>query len=152
MTGAVEELRHDHEALRRALADVERLLTAPGTGDVTQAKYRFLMRLLERHLQREAEVIAPYASRIAAALSSHPLHDHAPPRVVLRDLGVLFSAKRMVPTGPLVIHLCRLLDELRESLVDEEREVFPIVQHTEDVACSPAERRAANPGGSYANS
>lgn len=133
---ALEELRHDHEVLRRALAEVETILIAPGAGDVAQAKCRFLMRLLERHLQHEEEVTAPYASRIAASLKGHPLHDHAPPRVVLRDLGVLFSAKRMVPTGLLVVHLCRLLDEIRESLADEEREMFPAVQHAEELAAS----------------
>lgn len=145
---AVEELRHDHEALRRALAGVEAILTGADTGETAVAKCRFLMRLLERHLEHEEAVTAPYASRIAESVHARALHDYAPPRVVLRDLGVLFAARRMVPTGPLVIHLCRLLDELRESLADEEREVFPVVQRTEEAACPPSERTgAANPGG-----
>ena len=130
----VEALEQDHAALRRELADVEHVLTVPGTPDAAQATCRRLLKDLERHLRREEDVLAPYAGQVAGLLRSRALRDYAPPRVVLGDLGTLFKVLRIVPTGLLVTHLCRLLEELRESMADEEQGVFPVVKHQEEAA------------------
>ena len=79
-------------------------------------------------------MLAPYDSHIQAVLKADRLRDHAEPKIVLRDLGMLFSAWRHVPTGLLAIHLTHLIDELRECFDEEEQRVFPIVEHAEEDA------------------
>ena len=123
----LNELHSDHEALRRALAELRAALTRSNTCDAVQARLHALLGLLSGHLRREEGALIPYTNRLHAVLRQQTLRDHAEPHVVLEDLEVLFSAWRLAPTETLIIHLCRLLDELRERLDEEERDVFPVL-------------------------
>ena len=125
---AVDVLRRDHQALRRVVAHVGRVLAASQAPDILRARCRSLVRALRAHARHEEQVLAPYASRIQVALRDRASRDHAELAVVLRDLDALFAAWHAVPEGPTLIHLCRLLDEVRELLDEEERELFPVAE------------------------
>ena len=125
------ELKAEHDALRRALSEFEKLLETSNPQDAMQAVYRSLIHLLETHIRKEEVMVAPYARRIQRVLRSHALGDRVEPRVLLRDLSALFSAWHVAPSGALMTHLCHLLEELRECLEEEEHDVFPIVQQAQ---------------------
>ena len=127
----VEALAHDHEALRQALVSVEGALARAEASGSIEARLSALRGLLARHLQREAAALLPYADRLEGILRAQRFQDHAEPQVVLRDLNVFCSAWGVPSTEALLLHLRRLLDELRERLEEEEREVFPVLETAE---------------------
>lgn len=131
---SVEALQVEHQLLRRALSAFQDVLADSQPSDRAQHLYQAIVELLEEHLRKEERITAAYDSRIQAIRRADRLHDHAEARIVLRDLKVLFSAWRHVPTRLLAIHLTRLIDELRECCDDEEQRVFPIVEQAQEDA------------------
>ncbi|MBI2104101.1 MAG: hypothetical protein HYT90_00770 [Candidatus Omnitrophica bacterium] len=125
----VDDLEADHGVLREAVTQLEAMLTAPVQIDRVEVAHGILVRLLEGHLRKAKELAAPCALRIEATVKQHVPFDRADAEVVERDLDVLKSAWRVVPTGALVNHLCRLLEELREGLEEEARDVFPVLRY-----------------------
>ena len=124
----LDELEIDHGALRGAIVTLRETLTEAETCDIVAARLQSLLGLMSRHLQEEENALIPYGERVRWIEREQALHDHAEPAVVLRDLQVLFSAWRVAPTQTLIIHLCRLLDELREWLDEEQRDIFPALK------------------------
>ncbi len=130
----VEELQAEHRLIRHTLLAFQEVLANSQSSDVAQDVHQAVVELLEAHLRKEEQVTAPYDRQIQAALRADRRRDHAEPKIVLRDVGMLFSAWRHVPTRLLAIHLTHLIDELRECFDDEEQRVFPIVAHAEEDA------------------
>ncbi len=126
---SVEELQAEHRLIRHTLSVFQEVLADSQPAEVAQDVHQAIVELLEAHLRKEEQTTAPYEGRIQAVLRATRLPDHAEPKVVLRDLGMLFAAWRHVPTGLLTIHLRHLIDELRECFEEEEHQVFPIVEH-----------------------
>lgn len=83
-----------------------------------------LVRRLDTHLREEGDLM----ERSCCRLSRVP-YDHVDAQAVLRDLDRLFLAQGQVPTGVLVDALWRLLQELREYLGEEEREILPALRY-----------------------
>jgi hypothetical protein len=104
-----------------------RVLDATEDTVAVRSEYESLARLLATHLAREATAVAPYANRIRMARRSAEA-DRADVAVVQRDLRLLWEAWETTPLSLLLVHLHQLLDELRECLDEEEREVFPLMQ------------------------
>ena len=128
----LEMLRKDHLALRQALAELEEVLRAARPQEAVVCRCQLLAQRLQSHILQEEETLAPYAERIQAAMREHRLPDHADSKVVLRDLQELLSSWRFAyAAGSLLVHLSRLLDELREYLDEEERETLPIATAAE---------------------
>lgn len=128
----IEELRADHATLRRVLTELAEAVTITRPRDAVQAAYALSLRLLTAHLQREEQLMSRHLEHIRSALRAHTLQDDVDPYVVLRDLQTLFAAWRECPTSSLIIHLRRLIEELRERFEEEEREIFPVVEHAAD--------------------
>ena len=131
---SVEELQAEHRLIRHALSAFQEALANSQPSDVAQDVHQAVVELLEAHIRKEEQAAAPYDSQIQAVLRADRLRDHAEPKIVLRNLGMLFSAWQHVPTGLLAIHLTHLIDELRECFDEEEQRVFPIIQHGEEDA------------------
>jgi hemerythrin-like domain-containing protein len=131
---SVEALQAEHRLIRHTLSAFQEVLANSQPSEVAQDIHQAVVELLEAHIRKEEQVMAPYGSQIQAVRRADALRDHVEPTVVLRDLGVLFSAWQHVPTGLLAIHLTHLIDELRECFDEEERRVFPIVEHAEEDA------------------
>ena len=130
----VGELQAEHQLIRHTLSALQEVLANSQPSDVAQDVHQAVVELLEAHIRKEEQATAPYDCQIQAVLRADRLRDHAEPKIVLRDLGMLFAAWRHVPTGLLAIHLTHLIDELRECFDDEEQRVFPIVEHAEEDA------------------
>ena len=124
----LDALRHDHEVLRRVGEALEHTLAASASSAVTCQLCATLVRLLEQHLQREQAALAPHAQRLQVVLHHQCCSDHADPRVVLRDLRWLLAPEACGCSAAGMVHLHRLLEELREEFAEEEREVFPLVE------------------------
>ena len=122
----IEVLRNDHDALREAIEALRAALVKVSYIEIVETRYRLLAGLVATHLRREGAVLRPHAGhRLAVAKSGV---ECASPDVLLRELELLFSAWRATPTSILALHICRLLDELRERLAQEERELFPVLE------------------------
>jgi iron-sulfur cluster repair protein YtfE (RIC family) len=126
--GATEVLRKDHQLLREKLEFLEAAMqVAPEAQFALREMCWSLARVLDEHIKREEQVLAPYGNRIAALTQYHLAQDHADQRVVLRDVNALLLGGIKTPVSRVMPPLSHLIDELREHMEEEEREVFPVV-------------------------
>jgi len=126
--GATEVLRKDHQLLREKLEFLEAAMqVAPEAQFALREMCWSLARVLDAHIKREEQVLAPYGNRIAALTQYHLAQDHADQRVVLRDVNALLLGGIKTPVSRVMPPLSHLIDELREHMEEEEREVFPVV-------------------------
>lgn len=125
----VEDLQHDHDALRRALIHLRDAAREGRDAPGLRAKVSILAGLLRRHLERERQVSLVCCG--APPLVSHQPcpHDVAEPHVLLGELQALLTVWPQRLLGPVAIHALRLLDELWQELDDEERDLFPRLRH-----------------------
>ena len=125
-----QELRQDHTALRQQLDLLEEALTAVHRPELIRGGCCVLAKMLEAHVGREKRMIARYVRRI------HPLRQRSngyeTERVVLEDLNKLFAEGVKLPVSAVAIELFRLIDDLREHMALEERELFPMIERAED--------------------
>lgn len=136
-------LRKDHEVLRRKLETLEGALqVAPQAPHALRELCFSLAKLLNAHIAREARAVRPYRHRLARVLQERTHHDHANQRLILRDLNALLRQGH-VPTSVVASRLSHLIDELREHFSEEERCVFPCVDHAE--ALRPEQAHAPEP-------
>lgn len=136
-------LRKDHEVLRRKLETLEGALqVAPQAPHMLRELCFSLAKLLNAHIAREARAVRPYRHRLARVLQERTHHDHANQRLILRDLNALLRQGH-VPTSVVASRLSHLIDELREHFSEEERYVFPCVDHAE--ALRPEQAHAPEP-------
>ncbi len=129
---ALQALRQDHEAVRQALADLERWLARSpeeAGGEDLDAAVRFLAEDLEPHLAREETALFPVLER-------HIGREGGPVQVMLlehEDLRRLWPAFRgAVAEGrwPEAARLGRALAELLAAHVHKEDMVlFPLAEH-----------------------
>ena len=132
MPSHVEAWQAEHRLIRHTLSALQEVLANSQPSDVAQNIHQAVVELLEAHLRKEEQMMAPYDSRIQAVLRADQLRDHVEPKIVLRELGMLFAAWQYVPTGLLASHLTHLIDELRECFDEEEHRVFPIAEQAEE--------------------
>ena len=133
-------LKKDHEVLRRKLEFLEAALqVAPQSPFVLREMCHSLTRMLDEHIHREDEALMPYANRIRAILHYRADQDHADQRLILRDVNALLLQGLKMPTSKVVSLLSHLIEELREHMAEEEREVFPAVEQAEGEQPSPGE-------------
>lgn len=126
-------LKKDHEVLRRKLEFIETALhVAPQSVFVLREMCYSLTKMLDAHIRREEEALSPYTNRIRAILRYHAGQDHADQQQVLRDINTMLLAGIKMPTSTVVNRLSHLIAELREHMVEEEREVFPAVDRAEE--------------------
>lgn len=136
-------LRKDHEVLRRKLETVEGALQVlPQAPHVLRELCFSLAKLLNEHIAREEQAVRPYRHRLSQMLQERTHHDHADQRLILRDLNALLQQGH-VPTSVVASRLSHLIDELREHFSEEERCVFPCVDHAE--ALRPKRAHAPEP-------
>jgi iron-sulfur cluster repair protein YtfE (RIC family) len=125
-------LRKDHEVLRRKLEFLETALqVAPQSVFVLRDMCHSLTKMLEAHIRREEQALAPYGNRIRAILQYQAGEDHADQRTVLRDINTMLLAGIKMPTSRVVNRLSHLIEELREHMAEEERELFPAIDKAE---------------------
>jgi hypothetical protein len=98
---AYPEAWRREEALCQGLIDLRAALLRPGPADIIRRQGEALLQLLARE-----------------------------PGGAARDLGLLLAAWRSSPTQTVVLHLCRLLDELRQQFELQAR-LFPLEDLTE---------------------
>ena len=126
-------LKKDHEVLRRKLEFLEAALqVTPQMPFVLREMCHSLARILDEHIHREDEALMPYANRIRTILRYRADQDHADQRLILRDVNALLLLGIKMPTGKVVSLLSHLIEELREHMAEEEREVFPAVDEAEE--------------------
>ena len=128
-----EPLKKDHEVLRRKLEFLEAALqVAPQSVFVLRDMCHSLTKMLDTHIRREEQALSPYTNRIRAILRYRAGQDHADQQVVLRDINTMLLAGIKMPTSTVVNRLSHLIEELREHMAEEEREVFPAVEKAEE--------------------
>ena len=133
-------LKKDHEVLRRKLGFLEAALqVAPQSPFVLREMCHSLTRMLDEHIHREDEALMPYANRIRAILRYRADQDHADQRLILLDVNALLLQGIKMPTSKVVNLLSHLIEELREHMAEEEREVFPAVEGAEEECREPKE-------------
>ena len=126
-------LKKDHEVLRRKLEFIETALqVAPQSVFVLRDMCYSLTKMLEAHIRREEAALAPYTNRIREILRYRAGHDHADQQQVLGDVNTMLLAGIKMPTSTVVNRLSHLIEELREHMAEEEREVFPVVEKAEE--------------------
>ncbi len=126
-------LRKDHDILRTKLKCLEAALrVAPQTPLVLRKMCcHSFTRVLDQHIKREEAALKPYRHRVRAILQQRKHQDHADQRRVLRDLNALLLQGVKIPVGAVAPRFFHLIDELREHMVEEEREIFPTVDRAE---------------------
>lgn len=126
-------LKKDHEVLRRKLEFIETALqVAPQSVFVLRDMCHSLTKMLDAHIRREEQTLAPYNNRIHAILQYRAGQDHADQQQVLRDVNTMLLAGIKMPTSTVVDRLSHLIQELREHMAEEEHEVFPAVEKAEE--------------------
>jgi len=126
-------LKKDHEVLRRKLEFLETALqVAPQSVFVLRDMCHSLTKMLEAHIRREEQAMAPYSNRIRAILQYQAGEDHADQRTVLRDVNTMLLGGIKMPTSIVVDRLSHLIEELREHMAEEEREIFPAIDKAEE--------------------
>ena len=126
-------LKKDHEVLRRKLEFIETALqVAPQSVFVLRDMCHSLTNMLDAHIRREEQALAPYANRIRAILQYQAGEDHADQRTVLRDVNTMLLAGIKMPTSTVVDRLSHLIEELREHMADEEQHLFPAIDKAEE--------------------
>jgi len=127
--GVTEGLKKDHELLRLKLSFIEAAMeVAPEAQFALREMCFSLARLLDGHIRREQQVLAPYGGRLGALRTSHLAEDHADQRVTLRDVNAVLLGGIHAPVSTIVPPLASLIKALREHMAEEEREVFPAVE------------------------
>jgi len=130
---ATTMLKKDHEVLRRKLEFIETALeVAPQSVFILREMCHSLTKMLDAHIRREEEALAPYANRVRAILRYREGRDHADQQQGLRDINMMLLAGIKMPTSTVVNRLSHLIDELREHMAEEEHEVFPAVEKAEE--------------------
>lgn len=125
-------LKKDHEILRRKLDFLETAMqVAPQSAFVLRDMCHSLTKMLDAHIHREEEALAPHTNRIRALLRYHAGQDHADQQTVLRDINTMLLAGIKMPTSTVVNRLSHLIQELREHMADEEEHLFPAVDSAE---------------------
>ena len=138
--GVTALLRSDHEQLRTQLDSLEGAMRVVPESQFALREMCFsLTRMLDEHIQREKEVLAPYRDRIRALINNRFSQDRADQGGVLKGINLLLLDGLKAPVGRVVTQLARLIDELREHMNEVEREVFPLVnrlagQHSQAMA------------------
>ena len=133
-------LKKDHEVLRRKLEFIETALqVAPQSVFVLREMCHSRTKMLNAHIRREEQALMPYANRIRAILRYREGHDHADQQQVLGDINTMLLAGIKMPTSTVVARLSHLIEELREHMAEEEREVFPAVDAAEEERREPEE-------------
>ena len=138
--GLTEFLRSDHEQLRTQLDSLEGAMrVAPEAQFALREMCFSLTRMLDEHIKREKEALAPYRDRIQALITSRFSQDRADQSGVLNGVNILLLEGLKAPVGVVVTRLARLVDELREYMNELECEVFPLVnrlagQHSQAMA------------------
>ena len=133
-------LKKDHEVLRRKLEFLEAALqVAPQSVFVLREMCYSLTKMLDAHIRREEEALTPYTNRILAILRYRADQDHADQRLILRDVNALLLQGIKMPPSKVVSLLAHLIEELREHMAEEEREVFPAVDEAEEECREPKE-------------
>jgi hemerythrin-like domain-containing protein len=126
--GATESLRREHQILRAKLKLLAvAMQMGPDASFVLREICWSLARMLEQHIQREAEALRPYSNRIQALTQARMAQDHADQQVVLRDVNALLLGGINAPVGRVVPPLAHLIEELREHMNEEEYELFPVI-------------------------
>jgi len=126
-------LKKDHEVLRRKLEFLEAALhVAPQSVFVLREMCHSLTKMLDAHIRREEQALAPHANRVRAILRYRAGEDHADQQQVLRDINTMLLAGIKMPTSTVVNRLSHLIEELREHMVDEEQHLFPAVDKAEE--------------------
>ena len=138
--GVTEFLRSDHEQLRKQLDSLEGAMRVAPEAQFALRRLCFsLTRMLDEHIKREEDVLAPYRDRIQALINNRSSQDRADQSGVLKGINLLLLDGLKAPVGRVVTQLARLVDELREHMNELEREVFPVVnrlagQHSQAMA------------------
>ena len=128
--GVTEFLRSDHEQLRTQLNSLEGAMrVAPEAQFVLREMCFSLTCMLEEHIKREKEALAPYRDQIEALSNNRFSQDRADQRGVLKGINLLLFDGLKAPVGRVVTRLARLVDELREHMNEVEREVLPLIDH-----------------------
>jgi len=126
--GVTESLRKDHQILRAELRLLEGAMrVAPEAQFVLREMCWSLARMLEDHIWHEAEALRPYSGQIQGLMQARMARDHADQEIILRDVNILLLGRIKAPTSQIVLPLGHLIDELREHMDEEERELFPVI-------------------------
>lgn len=125
-------LKKDHEVLRRKLEFLETAMqVAPQSVFVLRDMCHSLTKMLDAHIRREEQAVAPHTNRIQALLKYRAGKDHTDQRQVLRDINTMLLAGIKMPTSTVVYRLAHFIEELREHMADEEAHLFPAVDKAE---------------------
>jgi len=125
-------LRKDHDILRSKLVFLEAALrVVPQPPCILHEIGCALAKILNQHIKREASALRPYSNRVRAVLRRREHQDHADQHRVLRDINALLQQGMTMPGSTVVPRLVHLIDELREHMAEEERDIFPTVDRAE---------------------
>lgn len=127
-----EELRHEHDVLRRDLEELEEQLPAvPLTRPVVSCLTESLALHLRSHVEKEERLLVAHPSRYEPSrpdVMEHSHDDHDNQRIHLAVLHELLTLEGPEPDRQLVTEASEFIKELREHLTMEETEIFPAAE------------------------
>ena len=126
-------LRADHALMRTKLKFFESsLAAAPHARLALLGKCGSVLRLLNRHMEREHPVIQLYYARVPVARFFTPMLDHSPEHDLLRAVEELLQAGLKVSITLVILRLSQALEQLEEQIDRQERTVFGALEGPQD--------------------
>ena len=126
-------LRADHALLRTKLRFLESsLAAAPQARLALLGKCGSVLRLLNRHMERERAVVQLYYARVPAARYLTPMVEHSGEHDLLRAVEGLLQTGMRVSASLVVLRLSQAIDQLEEQMTRQEETVFASLEGAED--------------------
>ena len=124
----IDALRQDHAVLRAKAALLRSTLaTAPHPRLVFREKCFSLMRLLNRHIQRETPFLQSYHARMTAGRDVLRADDHANEHAHLRAVTELLLGGVKMSLPLLMMRVSEALEQLHAQMEAQEQMVFPLM-------------------------
>lgn len=124
----MDALRQDHAVLRAKAALLESALAAiPHTRLVFREKCFSLVRLLNRHMQREAPLLQLYHARMSSGRDVLRAEDHAGEHAHLRAVTELLLGGIKMSLPLLIMRVSEALEQLQAQMEAQEQMIFPLI-------------------------
>lgn len=122
-----DTLRQDHALLRNKVALMESALSAASYARlVFREKCFSLMRVLNRHMQREDALLCRFYERFPSARYLPNRKDHTDEHAQLRAITELLLGGVKVSVPLIVLRVSQAIEQLQERMEEQEHTLFPL--------------------------
>jgi hypothetical protein len=129
---ATRSIRHDHDLLRKRVALLESALqVAPETRFVLREMCFSLHRLLQDHINREAQSVRRYTDRLSGGDPLPHVRDHAETLGLLRSVNELLLGGMRASMPTVSTWLVKAIEQLKSQMSEQESRLFPVLEEAE---------------------